>query len=165
MGLVTPSVSNFSIDNRSLKVDVEVMESDLAPRYCGVTISNLVVQDSPDWLKNRLKAIGLAPINNIVDVTNYVLHELGQPLHAFDASKIKGSKVEVKTLPAGTKFTTLDEVERELHEDDLMICDANSPMCIAGVFGGLHSGVTEHTTSIFLESAYFDPVSIRKTAK
>ena len=163
--LVTPSASNFSIDNRSLKVDVEVMESDLAPRYCGVTISNLVVQDSPDWLKNRLKAIGLAPINNIVDVTNYVLHELGQPLHAFDAAKIKGNKVEVKTLPAGTKFTTLDEVERELHEDDLMICDAGSPMCIAGVFGGLHSGVTEHTTSIFLESAYFDPVSIRKTAK
>ncbi|MHA7832289.1 MAG: phenylalanine--tRNA ligase subunit beta [Flagellimonas sp.] len=163
--LVTPSVSNFSIDNRSLKVDVEVLESDLAPRYCGVTINNLVVQDSPDWLKNRLKAIGLAPINNIVDVTNYVLHELGQPLHAFDASKIKGSKVEVKTLPAGTKFTTLDDVERELHEDDLMICDEEKPMCIAGVFGGIHSGVTEHTTSIFLESAYFDPVSIRKTAK
>jgi len=163
--LVTPSTSNFSIDNRSLKVDVEVIESDLAPRYCGVTINNLVVQDSPDWLKNRLKAIGLAPINNIVDVTNYVLHELGQPLHAFDASKIKGGKVEVKTLPAGTKFTTLDEVEHELHEDDLMICDASSPICIAGVFGGLHSGVTEHTTSIFLESAYFDPVSIRKTAK
>jgi len=163
--LVTPSVSNFSTDNRSLKVDVEVLESDLAPRYCGVTINNLVVQDSPDWLKNRLKAIGLAPINNVVDVTNYVLHELGQPLHAFDASKIKGSKVEVKTLPSGTKFTTLDEVERELHEDDLMICDAEKPMCIAGVFGGLHSGVTEHTTSIFLESAYFDPVSIRKTAK
>lgn len=163
--LVTPSVSNFSIDNRSLKVDVEVMESELAPRYCGVTINNLVVQDSPDWLKNRLKAIGLAPINNVVDVTNYVLHELGQPLHAFDASKIKGNKVEVKTLPSGTKFTTLDEVERELHEDDLMICDAEKPMCIAGVFGGIHSGVTEHTTSIFLESAYFDPVSIRKTAK
>jgi len=162
---VTPSVSNFSIDNRSLKVDVEVLESELAPRYCGVTISNLVVQDSPDWLKNRLKAIGLTPINNVVDVTNYVLHELGQPLHAFDATKIKGSKVEVKTLPAGTKFTTLDEVERELHEDDLMICDADGPMCIAGVFGGIHSGVTEHTTSIFLESAYFDPVSIRKTAK
>ncbi len=158
--LVTPSVSNFSIDNRSLKVDVEVLKSDLAPRYCGVTISNLVVQDSPDWLKNRLKAIGVAPINNVV----YQLHtsRIG---HAFDASKIKGSKVEVKTLPAGTKFTTLDEVERELHEDDLMICDAGSPMCIAGVFGGLHSGVTEHTTSIFLESAYFDSVSIRKTAK
>ena len=142
-----------------------MLESDLAPRYCGVTINNLLVQDSPDWLKNRLKAIGLAPINNVVDVTNYVLHELGQPLHAFDASKIKGSKVEVKTLPAGTKFITLDDVERELHEDDLMICDASNPMCIAGVFGGLHSGVTEHTTSIFLESAYFDPVSIRKTAK
>lgn len=163
--LVTPSVSNFSIDNRSLKVDVEVLESNLAPRYCGVTISNLVVQDSPDWLKNRLKSIGLAPINNVVDVTNYVLHELGQPLHAFDAFKIKGNKVEVKTLPSGTKFTTLDGVERELHEDDLMICDAGTPMCIAGVFGGLHSGVTEHTTSIFLESAYFDSVSIRKTAK
>ena len=163
--LVTPSVSNFSIDNRSLKVDVEVLESNLAPRYCGVTISNLVVQDSPDWLKNRLKSIGLTPINNVVDVTNYVLHELGQPLYAFDAFKIKGNKVEVKTLPSGTKFTTLDGVERELHEDDLMICDAGTPMCIAGVFGGLHSGVTEHTTSIFLESAYFDSVSIRKTAK
>ncbi len=163
--LVTPSTSNFSIDNRSLKIDVEVMDADLAPRYCGVTISNIIVQDSPDWLKNRLKAIGLSPINNIVDVTNYVLHELGQPLHAFDASKIKGNKIEVKTLPAGTKFTTLDDVERELHEDDLMICDAEKPMCIAGVFGGINSGVTEHTTSIFLESAYFDPVSIRKTAK
>ncbi|WP_293295078.1 phenylalanine--tRNA ligase subunit beta [Allomuricauda sp.] len=163
--LVTPSTSNFSVDNRSLKIDVEVKDSDLAPRYCGVTISNLIVQESPDWLKNRLKSIGLTPINNVVDVTNYVLHELGQPLHAFDASKIKGNKVEVKTLPAGTKFTTLDEVERELHEDDLMICDGEKPMCIAGVFGGIHSGVTEHTTSIFLESAYFDPVSIRKTAK
>ncbi|MEY8779943.1 phenylalanine--tRNA ligase subunit beta [Allomuricauda sp. XS_ASV26] len=163
--LVTPSTSNFSVDNRSLKIDVEVKDSDLAPRYCGVTISNLIVQESPDWLKNRLKSIGLTPINNVVDVTNYVLHELGQPLHAFDASKIKGNKVEVKTLPAGTKFTTLDEVERELHEDDLIICDGEKPMCIAGVFGGIHSGVTEHTTSIFLESAYFDPVSIRKTAK
>ncbi len=163
--LVTPSTSNFSIDNRSLKVDVEVKDSKLAPRYCGVTISNLIVQDSPDWLKNRLRAIGLTPINNVVDVTNYVLHELGQPLHAFDASKIKGNKIEVKTLPAGTKFNTLDEVERELHEDDLMICDSEKPMCIAGVFGGIHSGVTEHTSAIFLESAYFDPVSIRKTAK
>ncbi|MBS9463055.1 phenylalanine--tRNA ligase subunit beta [Flagellimonas sp. 389] len=163
--LVTPSTSNFSIDNRSLKIDVEVENSELAPRYCGVTISNIIVQDSPDWLKNRLKAIGLSPINNIVDITNYVLHELGQPLHAFDATKIKGSKIEVKTLPKGTKFKTLDEVERELHEDDLMICDSEKPMCIAGVFGGIHSGVTEYTTSIFLESAYFDAVSIRKTAK
>ncbi|UII75635.1 phenylalanine--tRNA ligase subunit beta [Flagellimonas sp. HMM57] len=163
--LVTPSTSNFSIDNRSLKIDVEVENSELAPRYCGVTISNIIVQDSPDWLKNRLKAIGLSPINNIVDITNYVLHELGQPLHAFDATKIKGGKIVVKTLPKGTKFKTLDEVERELHEDDLMICDSEKPMCIAGVFGGIHSGVTEYTTSIFLESAYFDAVSIRKTAK
>ena len=164
-GLLTPSTSNFSIDNRSLKIDVEVNDSDLAPRYCGVTINNLIVQDSPDWLKNRLNAIGLSPINNVVDATNYVLHELGQPLHAFDAVKIKGSKIEVKRLPKGTKFVTLDGVERELHEEDLMICDSEKPMCIAGVFGGIHSGVTEHTTSIFLESAYFDPVSIRKTAK
>ena len=113
--------------------------------------------------KHRLKAIGLSPINNVVDITNYVLHELGQPLHAFDASKISGNKIIVKTLPAGTKFITLDEVERELHGEDLMICDGKKkPMCIAGVFGGIHSGVTEETTSIFLESAYFDPISIRK---
>ncbi|MEM8847365.1 MAG: phenylalanine--tRNA ligase subunit beta [Bacteroidota bacterium] len=164
-GLLTPSTSNFSIDNRSLKIDVEVEDNDLAPRYCGVTINNLIVQESPDWLKNRLNAIGLSPINNVVDATNYVLHELGQPLHAFDAIKIKGGKIEVKRLPKGTKFVTLDGVERELHEEDLMICDSEKPMCIAGVFGGAHSGVTEDTTSIFLESAYFDPVSIRKTAK
>lgn len=163
--LLTPSTSNFSIDNRSLKIDVEVEDSQLAPRYCGVTISNLIVQESPDWLKNRIRAIGLSPINNVVDVTNYVLHELGQPLHAFDAAKIKGGKIEVKTLPKGTKFITLDDEERELHEDDLMICDGEKPMCIAGVFGGINSGVTEHTSSIFLESAYFDPVSIRKSAK
>ncbi len=163
--LVTPSTSNFSIDNRSLKIDVEVMDNEKAPRYCGITISNLIVQESPHWLKNRLRAIGLTPINNVVDVTNYVLHELGQPLHAFDANKVKGAKIEVKTLPTGTKFITLDEVERELHEEDLMICDSEKPMCIAGVFGGIHSGVTMDTTSIFLESAYFDAVSIRKTAK
>src|SRR5690606_8592716 len=163
--LVTPSTSNFSIDNRSLKIDVAVLDSQLAPRYCGLTISNLIVQESPDWLKNRLLAIGHSPINNVVDVTNYVLHELGQPLHAFDASKIKGNKIEVKTLPAGTKFRTLDQVDRELHGEDLMICDSERPMCIAGVFGGIHSGVTEHTSSIFLESAYFDPISVRKTAK
>ncbi len=163
--LITPSTSTFSIDNRSLKFDVEVENNELAPRYCGVTISNLLVQESPTWLKNRLKAIGLSPINNVVDITNYVLHELGQPLHAFDAAKVKGNKVVVKTLPKGTKFTTLDDVERELHEDDLMICDNEKPMCIAGVFGGKHSGVTADTTSIFLESAYFDAVSIRKTAK
>ncbi|WP_104736063.1 phenylalanine--tRNA ligase subunit beta [Hanstruepera ponticola] len=163
--LITPSVSAFHVDNRALKIDVEVKNKNLAPRYCGVTISGLKVGESPAWIQNRLKAIGLAPINNVVDITNYVLHELGQPLHAFDAAKITGNKIEVKTLKAGTKFTTLDGIERELHEDDLMICNAESPMCIAGVFGGLDSGVTEETTSIFLESAYFDPVSIRKTAK
>ena len=163
--LITPPVSQFNVDNRSLKIDVDVEDSALAPRYCGVTINNLIVQPSPNWLKNRLKAIGLTPKNNVVDATNYVLHELGQPLHAFDANKIKGGKIRVKTMPKGTKFTTLDGIERELHEDDLMICDSEKPMCIAGVFGGLTSGVTENTTSIFLESAYFDPVSIRKSAK
>ncbi|TYA78754.1 phenylalanine--tRNA ligase subunit beta [Seonamhaeicola marinus] len=163
--LITPSVSAFQVENRTLKIDVDVVNKELAPRYCGVTISGLKVKESPSWLQNRLKAIGLAPINNIVDATNYVLHELGQPLHAFDAVKIAGNKVEVKTLQKGTKFTTLDGIERELHEDDLMICDAEKPMCIAGVFGGEYSGVTETTTSIFLESAYFNPVSVRKTAK
>jgi len=163
--LITPSVSNFRIDKRTLKMDVKVEDSKLAPRYCGVTISGITVKPSPAWLQNRLKAIGLTPKNNVVDVTNYVLHELGQPLHAFDANKIKGGKVIVKTLPAGTKFTTLDDVERTLHEEDLMICDENGPMCIAGVFGGKNSGVTETTSAIFLESAYFNPVSIRKTAK
>jgi len=163
--LITPPLSNFHITDRSLKIDVVVEDSSLAPRYCGITLSNLVVQPSPTWLKNRLNAIGITPKNNLVDATNYVLHELGQPLHAFDADKIKGKKVEVKTLPKGTKFTTLDAIERELHEEDLMICDAEKPMCIAGVFGGVHSGVTENTTSIFLESAYFNPIAIRKTAK
>ncbi len=163
--LITPSVSAFNVENRTLKIDVDVIDKDLAPRYCGVTISGLKVQESPEWLKHRLQAIGLSPINNVVDITNYVLHELGQPLHAFDASKIEGDKIEVKTLKKGTKFITLDGVERELHEEDLMICDAEKPMCIAGVFGGIDSGVTEKTRSIFLESAYFNPVSIRKTAK
>lgn len=162
---ITPSVSAFHTDSRTLKIDVDVVNKELAPRYCGVTISGITVAASPVWLQNRLKAIGITPKNNVVDVTNYVLHELGQPLHAFDAAKIEGSKVIVKTLPKGTKFKTLDDVERELHEEDLMICDAVKPMCIAGVFGGITSGVTEQTTSIFLESAYFNPVSIRKSAK
>lgn len=163
--LITPSTSNFHIDSRTLKIDVDVKDTERAPHYCGVTLSGLKVEASPAWLQNRLKAIDLAPINNIVDATNYVLHELGQPLHAFDAAKVADNKIEVKTLPTGTKFTTLDGVERELHEEDLMICDGKKPMCIAGVFGGEYSGVTESTTSIFLESAYFNPVSIRKTAK
>jgi phenylalanyl-tRNA synthetase beta chain len=163
--LITPSVSAFHTENRLLKIDVDVKNKELAPRYCGVTISGIKVETSPEWLQHRLKAIGVNPINNIVDVTNYVLHDLGQPLHAFDALKIKGNKIEVKTVEAGTKFITLDGVERTLSEDDLMICDVEKPMCIAGVFGGLNSGVTESTTSIFLESAYFNPVSIRKSAK
>ena len=164
--LISPSVSNFHVDERTLRLDVEVADKDLTPRYCGITITDVKVKDSPEWIQNRLKAIGIAPKNNIVDITNYVLHELGQPLHAFDAQKIKGNKVLVKTLEEGTKFTTLDEVERELSSEDIMICDADSnPLCIAGVFGGLKSGVTENTTSIFLESAYFNPVSVRKTAK
>jgi phenylalanyl-tRNA synthetase beta chain len=162
--LITPSVSNFRVDKRTLKIDVDVKDAKLAPRYCGVTISGITIKESPEWLQNRLKAIGLNPKNNIVDVTNYVLHEIGQPLHAFDASKISG-KVIVKTVETGTKFTTLDGIERSLHEEDLMICDEKGPICIAGVFGGQNSGVTETTNNIFLESAYFNPVSIRKTAK
>jgi phenylalanyl-tRNA synthetase beta chain len=162
--LITPSVSSFRIDKRTLKIDVDVKDSKLAPRYCGVTISGVTVKESPAWLQNRLKAIGLTPKNNIVDVTNYILHDLGQPLHAFDASKING-KIIVKTVAAGTKFTTLDDVERTLHEEDLMICDEKGPLCLAGVFGGKTSGVTEATNSIFLESAYFNPVSVRKSAK
>lgn len=164
--LITPSVSNFDVDIRKHKVHVSVEDHNLVPRYAGVTITDIKVGESPQWIKDRLKAIGLSPINNVVDITNYVLHELGQPLHAFDAAKIKGDKIIVKTLPEGTKFITLDEVERKLHHEDIMICDGESnPMCIGGVFGGIESGVTNNTTSIFLEAAYFNPVSIRKTAK
>ena len=162
---ITPSASNFNVEKRTLKIDITVEDSKLAPRYCGVTISGITVKASPSWLQNKLKAIGLTPKNNVVDVTNYVLHELGQPLHAFDASKIEGNKVIIKTVAAGTKFVTLDDVERTLHEEDLMICDANGPLCIAGVFGGKTSGVSEETTTVFLESAYFNPVAVRKTAK
>ena len=159
-------VSDFHVDERTHKIDIDKVNSDLAPRYNGVTISDIKVAESPEWLKNRLKSIGLSPINNIVDITNYVMHDIGQPLHAFDAAKITGNKINVTTLKQGTKFITLDGVERELHQDDLMICDAeNNPLCIAGVFGGIDSGVSEKTTSIFLESAYFNPVSIRKSAK
>jgi phenylalanyl-tRNA synthetase beta chain len=163
--LITPSVSKFKVEKRTLKIDVKVADSKLVPRYCGVTISGITVKPSPSWLQNKLKAIGLTPKNNVVDVTNYVLHELGQPLHAFDAAHIEGNKINVSTVAAGTKFVTLDDVERTLHEEDVMICDANGPLCIAGVFGGKTSGVSETTTAIFLESAYFNPVSVRKTAK
>jgi len=164
--LISPSVSNFHVDERTLRIDVEVDDREQVARYCGITITDIEVKDSPQWIQNRLKSIGITPKNNIVDITNYVLHELGQPLHAFDAQKVKGNKILVKTLKQGTKFTTLDDIKRELSSEDIMICDADSnPLCIAGVLGGLKSGVTENTTSIFLESAYFNPVSIRKTAK
>ena len=163
--LISPSVSGFHVENRGLKIDINVDDKIKAPRYCGLTISNIVVKDSPAWLQNRLKSIGLSPINNIVDATNYVLHDLGQPLHAFDADKINGNKINIKTVKSGTKFVTLDGVERILHHDDLMICDQDKPLCIAGVFGGENSGISESTSSIFLESAYFNPISIRKTAK
>ena len=162
--LITPSVNKFKVDKRTFKIDVKVNIPKLTPRYCGITISGITVKPSPEWLKNKLKAIGLTPKNNIVDVTNYVLHELGQPLHAFDASKITGNII-VDTVKSGTKFTTLDGIERSLSEEDIMICDTQGPLCIAGVFGGLDSGVSETTSAIFLESAYFNPVSIRKTAK
>jgi phenylalanyl-tRNA synthetase beta chain len=162
---ITPSTSGFHVEGRSLKIAVEVEQPKLAPRYCGLTMTGLKVQESPQWIQNRLKAIGIQPKNNVVDITNYVMHEIGQPLHAFDANSIAGNEIIVKTLPNGTKFKTLDGVERELHEDDLMICDAEKPLCIAGVFGGENSGVSSSTTKIFLESAYFDPVSVRKTAK
>lgn len=162
--LITPSVTAFKVEKRTLKIDVKVEDNKLIPRYCGVTISNVKVGASPAWLQNRLKAIGLTPKNNIVDVTNYVLHELGQPLHAFDASKIHG-KIIVKNAEEGTKFVTLDDVERTLSKEDIVIHDEKGPLCIAGVLGGKNSGVTETTTTIFLESAYFNPVAIRKTAK
>lgn len=163
--LILPDLSKFKVDNTSATIEVTVENEELAPRYAGLSMSNIVVKESPTWIQNSLKAIGVRPINNIVDATNYVLHELGQPLHAFDADKISGKKVIVKQLADKTKFTTLDEIERELSENDLMICDENEPMCIAGVFGGLTSGVTETTTTIFLESAYFNSTTVRKSSK
>ncbi|RWU08461.1 phenylalanine--tRNA ligase subunit beta [Pedobacter chitinilyticus] len=160
-----PNVEAFAVENENLIVDVKVEATDACPRYSSVSISGVTVKPSPDWLKDKLKVIGLRPINNIVDATNYVLHELGQPLHAFDADQIAGKKIIVKKCEEGTPFTTLDHVERKLSAEDLMICDAEKPLCIAGVFGGIGSGVTEQTTNIFLESAYFNAVSVRKTSK
>ncbi|MDZ7743529.1 MAG: phenylalanine--tRNA ligase subunit beta [Bacteroidota bacterium] len=163
--LKIPDTSAFKVDNDNRHIDIEIENPEACPRYTGITLSNIEVKESPNWLKNRLNTIGVRPINNIVDVTNYVLFELGQPLHAFDADKIKGEKVIVKMLPDKTRFTTLDEVERELLANDLMICNAEDGMCIAGVFGGISSGVTEKTKNVFLESACFNPVHIRKTSK
>ena len=160
-----PDVSAFKVDNTSLAIKVVVENEQAAPRYSGLTISGVEVRDSPKWLKEKLAVIGIRSINNIVDATNYVLHELGQPLHAFDADAIKGNTVIVKNYPEGTLFKTLDDVERKLSADDLMIGSAEGPMCIAGVFGGAGSGVKATTKNIFLESAYFNSVAIRKTSK
>lgn len=158
-------VDNFKPDNHNLEIPVEIKNPEACPRYTGVTISGVEVKESPDWLRQRLKVIGLSPINNVVDITNYVLFETGQPLHAFDADEITGGKVVVQTLPEGTPFITLDSVERKLQSTDLMICSTKDPMCIGGIFGGIESGVKETTKNIFLESAWFDPVFIRKTAR
>ena len=163
--LTKPSVEAFAVQNTELTIPVSVENQEACSRYSAVTISGVEVKESPEWLKNALLIIGLRPINNIVDVTNYVLHELGQPLHAFDANQIDGKEVKVKCMPEGTQFVTLDGAERKLSAADLMICDSHKPMCIGGVFGGLTSGVTEATKNVFLESAYFHPVSIRKTAR
>ncbi|MDR2910430.1 MAG: phenylalanine--tRNA ligase subunit beta [Bacteroidales bacterium] len=165
IGYSRPTVSNFKTENNNLEIGVEITNTEACPRYSGVTISGVEVKESPAWLKNRLKAIGLNPINNVVDITNYVLFEIGQPLHAFDAEEITGKKIVVKTMPAGTKIITLDEVERELHENDLIICNIEEGMCIGGVFGGMKSRIKNSTKNIFLESAYFNPVYIRKTAR
>lgn len=160
-----PDVDAFKVDVADGGVKVRVENVDACPRYTGVTIKGVTVKESPEWLKERLLAIGVRPINNIVDVTNYILHGMGQPLHCFDCEKIAGGEIVVRNCAEGTVFTTLDGVERKLSDKDLMICNANEPMCIAGVFGGLDSGVTESTTSVFLESAYFNPTSVRKTAR
>jgi len=165
VALTKPSVEAFKIDNHDLPIEVKVDAPEACPRYTGVSIKGVTVQESPEWLKNSLLAIGLRPINNIVDVTNFVLHECGQALHAFDADKIKGHEIHVRFAQAGEKFVTLDGVEREMNERDLMIANKEEAMCIAGVFGGLESGVTENTKNVFLESAYFEPVTIRKTSR
>ncbi|MBR6848560.1 MAG: phenylalanine--tRNA ligase subunit beta [Bacteroidales bacterium] len=163
--LITPSVDDFKVENHNNDIEVVVEDTAACPRYSGLSISGVKVGPSPEWLKNRLAAVGIRSINNIVDISNYVLMEVGQPMHIFDADKITGKKVIVKCLPEGTPFVTLDGVERKLNGRNLMICNTEEPMCIAGVFGGLKSGVTEETTNIFLESAYFNPTSIRKTSK
>ena len=163
--LKRPSVDNFQIDVDAPAITIEVQNTEACPRYSGITIKNVTVKESPEWLQNRLRTIGLRPINNVVDITNFILHGLGQPMHAFDAGKIKGNKIIVRPAHAGDKFVTLDGVERTLTDRDLMICNSEEPMCIGGVFGGLDSGVTEQTTDVFLESANFHPTWIRKTAR
>lgn len=159
------SVDNFQIDVDAPAITIEVQNTEACPRYSGITIKNVTVKESPEWLQNKLRTIGLRPINNVVDITNFILHGLGQPMHAFDAGKIKGNKIIVRPAHTGDKFVTLDGVERTLTDRDLMICNSEEPMCIGGVFGGLDSGVTEQTTDVFLESANFHPTWIRKTAR
>ena len=163
--LITPSVSSFHINSRTQKVNVYVEDSKMCPRFSGVCIDNIIVKDSPKWLQNKLKAIGIVPINNVVDITNYVLHESGNPLHAYDLDKISTKSIHVKTLKNNTNFTTLDGKSRQIRDSDLMICDNDTPMCLAGIFGGSKHGISINTSSIFLESAYFNPVTIRKSAK
>ena len=163
--LKRPAVDAFHVDNHDMNIQVEVANSEACPRYAGLAMKNVTVKESPAWLQDKLRLIGVRPINNIVDITNYIIHAYGQPMHCFDADKIKGGKIVVKTCAEGTPFVTLDEVERKLSERDLMICNAEEPMCIAGVFGGLDSGTTESTHNIFLESAYFHPTWVRKTAR
>ncbi len=163
--LTRPSVEDFRVDNHKFEIDVKVQNVDACPRYSGVCIDGVTVGESPEWLRKALISIGHTPINNIVDVTNYVLFAFGQPMHAFDGAKIKGNKIIVRNVEAGTKFTTLDGKERTLHQDDILVCNVDEPMCLGGIFGGLDSGVTEKTTKIFLESAWFNPVVIRKTAR
>ena len=163
--LKRPSVEAFAVDNHDLDIQVTVENTEACPRYAGVTVKGVTVKESPEWLQNKLRLIGLRPINNVVDITNYIVHAFGQPLHCFDADMIKGGEVVVKTMPEGTPFVTLDGVERKLSERDLMICNREEAMCIAGVFGGLNSGSTETTKDVFLESAYFHPTWVRKTAR
>ena len=163
--LKKPEVDAFAVENHDLDIKVTVENNEACPRYAGVTIKGVTVKESPEWLQNKLRIIGLRPINNVVDITNYIVHAFGQPLHCFDADKIKGGEVIVKTMPEGTPFVTLDGVERKLNERDLMICNKEEAMCIAGVFGGLDSGSTETTKDVFLESAYFHPTWVRKTAR
>ncbi|HEY1872447.1 MAG TPA: phenylalanine--tRNA ligase subunit beta, partial [Chitinophagaceae bacterium] len=159
-----PTSADFKANNHSLPIRVTIENKKACQRYSGVSIANINIAKSPLWMQQRLKAIGIRPINNIVDITNYIQHETGQPLHAFDADELKGKEIIVKNLPEGTEFITLDEKKRKLSVEDLMICDAKEGVCIAGVFGGLHSGVTDKTKNIFLESAWFNPVDIRKTS-
>ncbi len=163
--LKRPSVEAFAVENHDLDIPVTVENAEACPRYAGVTVKGVKVAESPEWLQNKLRLIGVRPINNVVDITNYIVHAFGQPLHCFDAAAIKGGEVVVKTLPEGTPFVTLDGVERKLADRDLMICNRENAMCIAGVFGGLDSGSTETTTDVFIESAYFHPTWVRKTAR